>query len=153
MSDNLQHPPTPPAPASASPSPGAGVAPVVRKRSSHRHHRHNGRRRPGMTEFQKRRTLHLTVFAYAAPTLLAVIGGVLLVVANINPEPSMRPKGLNRLGWQMLLIGLGFFLVALIVDWTRRTIKFLRERREKSQMDRQTGRRRSSHHRHRRHRS
>ena len=106
-----------------------------------------------MTEFQKRRTLHLMVFAYAAPTLLAVIGGILLVVANLNPDPSMRPVDLNRLGWQMLLVGLGFFLVALIIDWTRRTIKFLRDRREAAQMDRQTGRRRSSHHRHRRHRS
>ncbi|MDD4061149.1 MAG: hypothetical protein PHW08_10700 [Kiritimatiellae bacterium] len=153
MTEESRQPQPSPATPSTEPASGMIAPPVVRKRSSHRHHRHNGRRRPGMTEFQKRRTLHLTVFAYAAPTLLAVIGGVLLVVANINPEPSMRPKGLNRLGWQMLLIGLGFFLVALIVDWTRRTIKFLRERREKSQMDRQTGRRRSSHHRHRRHRS
>ena len=106
-----------------------------------------------MTEFQKRRTLHLMVFAYTAPALLAIIGGALLVVANLNPDPSMRPKSLNRLGWEMLLVGLGFFLVALIVDWTHRTIKFLRERREKSQMARQTGRRRSSHHRHHRHHS
>ncbi|MGI5870349.1 MAG: hypothetical protein ACOX9C_13025 [Kiritimatiellia bacterium] len=97
--------------------------------------------------------LHLTVFAYAAPTLLAIVGGCLLVVANLDPDPSMRPKNLNRLGWQMLIVGLSFFMIALIVDWTRRTIKFLRERREKAEMDRLSRRRRSSHRRHRTHRS
>ena len=105
-----------------------------------------------MTEFQKRRMLHLRTIAYAAPTLLAVIGGVLLVVANVNADPSMRPERLNDLGLWMLVIGLSFFVIALIVDWTRRTLKFAREKREAREMDHQSGRRRSSHHRHRRNR-
>ena len=150
MSDNLQQPPTLPATASASPSPDAGEAPVVRKRSSHRHHRHNAHRRPGMTEIQKRRMLNFMTIAYAAPTLLALIGGVLLAVANLNPDPSLRPHGLSGLGKWMLIIGLGFFGIALVIDWTRRYMKYRRWKHEVAEQTRQSGRRRSSHHRHHR---
>lgn len=152
MSDETQQPqqPTPTTPLSA-PTTGQPAPTVIRKRSSHRHHRHKARRRPGMTEYQKRRTLNLLVFAYAAPTLLAFIGGFILAWVHTKYDPSMRPEKLGSLGWQMLIVGLGVFLIALIIDWTRRALNFLRERREQAEIDRQSGRRRSSHRRHRHH--
>ena len=150
MTEESRQPQPSPATPSTEPASGMIAPPVVRKRSSHRHHRRNGRRRPGMTEIQKRRMLNFMTIAYAAPTLLALIGGVLLAVANLNPDPSLRPHGLSSLGKWMLIIGLGFFGIALVIDWTRRYMKYRRWKHEVAEQTRQSGRRRSSHHRHHR---
>ena len=93
--------------------------------------------------------MDMMAILYIAPSLLMIVGGILWVISHLNPEASMRPKGIIQLSNIMLGIGGAFFLIALLIDWARRLQKHLKDKRERHVHHAQAGRRRSEHHRHR----
>lgn len=132
-------------------SPSANTyPPTKRRRSSHHHHRQNAKKLSSSEkEKQTRRKMDLKIIMFAVPSLLLLVGGILWVISNINPDASMRPKGLIRLSYYMLIIGGLFFVLALLIDWARKLRKFMKEKREKESENDDKTRRRSSHRRHR----
>lgn len=121
-----------------------------RRRSEHRRRRNNAKRLSSHeTEKQIRRKTDLKILMFTAPSLMLIIGGILWFVSHINPDESMRPKGLIRLSYYMLITGGFFFVLALLVDWTKKLLIYSQDKRDKAATSSGPTRRRSSHRRHR----
>lgn len=126
---------------------------VVRKRSTHRRHHRGHSHHHSASEETLRNRQNRKLILFAIPLFAIAIGGVLLSSSYANPDPSMRNHKTIQLGWEMLGGGLLFYFLALVYDWSRRLKKHFAEQRELHEIAHQIGRRRSSHHRHRHHRS
>lgn len=127
------------------------TSPTVKRRRSNHHRRRNNAKRISSHEKEKqiRRKLDLKIFMFTAPSLMLVIGGILWFVSNVNPDESMRPKGLIRLSHYMLITGGIFFGLVLLVDWIRKILKYEKDKRDKTTAPSVPTRRRSTHRRHR----
>lgn len=125
--------------------------PVVRRRRSVHRTRRSKANKLSAPERERRlkRQLEFKVLLIAVPTLLVIVGGVLWAVSNANPDESMHPKGLIRLSYYMLRIGLSIGAIALLSDWIQKFAKMQKEKREKVVENVTLKRRRSSHRRHR----
>ncbi len=124
---------------------------VTRRRSDHRRRRNNPQRMSSHEkEKQLRRKTNLKILMFTAPCLMLIVGGILWFVSHINPDESMRPKGLIRLSYSMLIAGGFFFVSALLVDWTKKIIQYTKDKRDKATTTSIPTRRRSTHRRHRR---
>ncbi len=129
-----------------------GTSPITkRRRSDHRHRRNNAQRMSSHEkEKQIKRRMDLKILMFTVPSLLLLVGGILWFVSHINPDESMRPKGLIRLSYYMLIAGGIFFALALVVDWTKKILQYRKNKRDKATSSSISTRRRSAHHRHRR---
>lgn len=125
--------------------------PIVRRRRSTRRPRRSKTKKLSTQDRdrQLKRRLELKVLLIATPTLLVIVGGILWAISNANPDKSMHPKGLIRLSYCMLSIGLTIGIVALFADWTQKFLKIRKEKREKAAENATLKRKRSSRRRHR----
>ena len=125
--------------------------PVVRRRRSSQRPRRSKTKKISTQDHERRlkRRLEVKVLLIATPTLLLIAGGTIWVLSNADPDESMHPKGLIRLSYYMLGIGLAMGASALLVDWTQKFVKIQKEKREKIADNAALKRRRSSHRRHR----
>lgn len=125
---------------------------VAKRRRSGHHRRRNNAKRMSSHEKEKqlRRKMDLKILMFTAPSLILLIGAILWVVSHINPEESFRPKRLIRLSHYMLIAGGFFFVLALLVDWTKKFLKYTKDKRDKAVATSVPTRRRSTHRRHRR---
>lgn len=125
--------------------------PVVRRRRSVHRPRRSKANKLSSHERERRlkRRLEFKILLIAVPTLLVIVGGILWVVSNADPDESMHPKRLIRLSYYMLGTGLSMGSIALFSDWIQKVVKIQKEKREKAAENATLKRRRSSRRRHR----
>lgn len=132
------------------PNPETDASASRKRRSSHHHHRHDAHKSKWSNEERTKKLLHLKVIVFSAPSVILLVGAVLSVISHLNADPSMRPKGLIKLSTAMLISGGAFFILALLWDWARRMLTYMHGKKEQSATNRLRGKKRSTHHRHRR---
>lgn len=130
--------------------PDAVAAALRKRRSSHHHHRHDARKSKWSNEERTKKMLHIKAITLIVPSIVVLVGGILWAISHYNPEESMRPQGLVKLSNGMLIAGGTCFTLALLIDWVRRLAKFMHDKKEMSSINQLRGKKRSTHHRHRR---